>query len=420
MRINPRALGLFVVLTSAASAVAAQMQSAWALPNFSHRLDVSVTNPGSQPMNTLAALDIATARRVAPAFPGMLAIAVEEKNGVHFLPSQIDPGAGDAGQGAFIFAVQLSPHEREQVSIYYSQTIQEDLPWPKRVHAAHSYGHNHATAALESELIGYRSYGGFFFDVQAHRKGELGLFNSLIGFSLISRPPVVGQDVIHLGDTLGLGGLFLRANGKVFRPPFNTPDYMHQPAKSDEPQYRVLAAGPLRALIEAQLPHWKIGNDEVALRAVYELREGDEVVHCRFWIIPLRLSQSYDVGAGILDLPQMRLAEQNGRLALEGIQEAAVGRIALGLAYSPADAHPGGAVATSDGDNQVIVFNRRFEQGHAFSGEYSFVAAWQGSGWSDPLGHALNALKNASADPTVKLLDDQETPEPGRLLSEPE
>ena len=52
------------------------------------------------------------------------------------------------------------------------------------------------------------------------------------------------MDVIHLGDTLGLGGLFLRAGDEVFRPPLNMPDYAHKPSPPEVPQYRVIADGP--------------------------------------------------------------------------------------------------------------------------------------------------------------------------------
>lgn len=420
MRIKVGVASALFVFAIGVSVAAAQTTSAWALPNFSDRLDVSVVNPGAQPMDALATVDIGQARRIAPEFPGTLAIVVEDEGGTQFLPSQTDAGTGNKSQGAFVFAVRLAPHERKKVSIYYSQTLRETLPWAKQVHAAHSYGYNHATAAIESELIGYRTYGGFFFDVQAHRKGEVGLFNSLIGFSRISAPPVAGQDVLHIGDTLGLGGLFLRAGGKVYRPPMNTPDYAHQTPKPGEPTYRVLATGPLRALVEARLPHWQIGNDEVALRAVYEIRESDEEVRCRFWIEPLRLSRSYDVGAGIRDLPQMRVGNGSGVMALDGVQESSVGRIALGLAYSPAEARRAGVLATPDGSNPIVMFHAKLDPGHTMSGGYAFAAAWQGSGWSDPLAHVRQVLRGEENDPIVQLVAHETTPQPGRLRSEPQ
>lgn len=417
-----------IVLLASVVACSAQVKSGagshagagWKLPNFSDCLKVSVSNPTAQPIDALATVDIDAVRKVAPGFPGTLAIVVEEKNGTRFLPSQVDAGTSSSGDGAFVFAVKLTPHEQQQLSIYYSETLKETLPWPKHVHATHLYGYNRATAAIESDLIGYRTYGGFFLDVQAHRKGELGLFNSLIGYSRISTPPVVGEDVIHLGDTLGLGGIFLRAGGQVFRPPFNTPDYVHRPAKSDEPSYRILATGPLRALVEARFPHWKIVNDEVALRAVYEMREGQEAVRCHFWIEPLHVSRSYEVGAGIRDLPLMRKADEPGLVALSGVQDPQVGSIALGLAYAQHQVHRAGELATSDDKNQIVLFDGGLHAGDAMSGEYAVAAAWQGSGWSDPLTHLRRRLPQEIVDPAVQIEAHERNPQPRELESEPQ
>jgi hypothetical protein len=332
----------------------------------------------------------------------------------------VDAGTEKSGDGAFVFAVSLAPHQKEQLSIYYSQSLRETLPWPKRVHASHSYGYNHATAAIESELIGYRTYGGFFLDVQAHRKGEIGLFNELIGLSRISAPPVVGEDVIHLGDTLGLGGIFLRANGQIFRPPFNTPDYAHRTANPDEPEYRIIATGPLRALVEARVDRWRIGKDEIALRAVYEMREGEEIVRCHFWVEPLRISHTYQVGTGVRNLPEMRRSDERGLITLEGVQEPRVGTMALGLAYSPSQAQSAGELATPDDRNEIVLFDRILREGDMVSGEYSAAAAWQGSGWSDPLSHLQLILRQETVDPVTQVGDHEQNPKPSDIEAEPQ
>lgn len=413
-------LGSVVACCAQAQPHGALAATQWALPNFSDALEVSVSNPAAQPINGLATIDIDAARKVAPGFPGTLALVVENRQGTRFLPSQVDAGTSGSAHGAFVFAVKLAPHEREQLSIYYSETLRELLPWPKRAHATHSFGYNQATAALESELIGYRTYGGFLLDVQAHRKDEIGLYNSLIGFSRISAPSALGQDVLHVGDTLGLGGIFLRSGGEVFRPPFNTPDYAHRPVKPEEPAYRVLSAGPLRAIVEAQISHWKIGNDEVALRAVYEMRQDEENVRCHVWIDPLHVSRNYVVGAGIRNLPQMRKIDEQGLVALEGIQSPETGTIALGLAYSPQLAQRAGELPTADDESQIVLFDGSLRAGTSVTGQYAAAAAWQGSGWSDPLSHLEHILREEMADPVLQLGSHQRNPQPHELESEPQ
>ena len=94
----------------------------------------------------------------------------------------------------------------------------------------------------------------------------------------------------------------------------------------------------------------------------------------------------------------MRLAEQNGRLALEGIQEAAVGRIALGLAYSPGTRtpavqwpHPTGIIRSSC---SIADSSRGTPLARVF-----LCCRMARERVDNPLGHALNALKNARPIP---------------------
>jgi hypothetical protein len=415
---SARILALAVLVLCGGPAIA-QSTVFWALPNFSDRVEVRVANPGNTPLHTLAVLDIAKARSIAPGFPGTVAIVAEQTGRTRYLPSQVDAGSNGESAGAFVFPVNLAPHQQQELEIYYSPTLHEDLPWPKLVHATHSYGYNRATAAIESDLIGYRTYGGFFFDVQAREKNECGLFNSLIGYTSISSPPVEGQDVIHLGDTLGLGGIFLRSGDAVYRPPLNTPDYLHRAPKQEEPTYRILKRGPLRALVEADLPRWTIGSDAVAVHAIYEMRAGEEVIRCHVWITPLRLSRSYRVGAGFRDLPQMHSVDQPGVMAIDGVQEKSVGRIALGAAYNTAISHRAGELTTPDARNEIIMFNRPLTAGHTVEEEYAVAAAWQGSGWAAPVQHVAQVLREVKIHPEVALVLHQQTPHPERLKSEP-
>lgn len=401
-------------------AVFAQQSAFWALPNFSDRLEVRVENTSSEAMHSLAVMDIAKARTVARGFPGTLAIVADQNGRTRYLPSQVDVGDDGESSGAFVFPVDLAPHEERTLEIYYSNTLHEKLPWPKRVHATHSYGYNHATAALESELIGYRTYGGFYLDVQAHEKGQIGLFNSLIGFTSISSPAVEGEDVLHVGDTLGLGGIFLRSGNIVYRPPVNTPDYAHRPAKPDEPAFRVLAQGPLRAVIEEDLPHWKIGADQVALRADYEMREGEETVRCHVWVTPLHLTHSYEVGAGIRELPQMHTKEGASAFALDGVQDPAIGRIGLGLGFDTRSARRAEKLTTPEGDNQIVLSHDTLRSGHPVLLSYRVAAAWQGSGWPSPVDHVIESLEEGTAKPVVMLKQHESTPHPERLTSEPQ
>ncbi|MGH9407113.1 MAG: DUF4861 family protein [Terriglobia bacterium] len=397
----------------------------WALPNFAQRLNLEVSNPSQAVIHTLVTLPVAATARFAPGFPGMLAITVVVNPAgstypVTIVPSQADDLDGDGQPDEFEFPITLAAGERRQVEIYYSTTLSRRIVYPQRVHASHAYGYNRQTATLESEIIGYRTYGGFLLDVQARSAGRPGLYNDLVGFLAAHKNFAAGKDAFHVGDTLGLGGLFLRADGKIYRPPFNTPDYAHRPSRVDVPHYRVVADGPIRAIIEARLARWRIGTDQVALRALYSIDAGDGFVRCRFHLLPLNVASghAYEVGAGIRDLPAEKLNNGRGRLELVGQQNAALGPLGLALYYDPTQAAPGAAIRTPEGQNQIVIFKQRLQPGEAVEGSYTVAAAWSRSGLGD-LAQFL-AAEQAQARARVESTGErlEHTPQPDRIDGE--
>jgi hypothetical protein len=387
----------------------------WALLNFAQRLVVEVSNASANAVETLAVVPVADAAPIAPRFPGSLAIAVA--NGVA-IPSQADDLDGDGNPDEFVFPVKLAAGETRMVHIYYSTTLSDSIPWPKRVHASHAYGYNHATVALESEAIGYRTYGGFFLDIQSRRDGHPGLNNSLVGYFGAGAAATIGRDVIHLGDTLGLGGLFLRAGSEVFRPPVNTPDYAHKPENPQAPHYRVIADGPVRAVVESRIDGWKVGADLVDIRALYSIAAGSGNVECRYSIAPVRVSREYEAGAGIRQLPQMKTSHAAGRLSLSGVQAANIGPIGLALYYDPASAVPAAVLATGKDANEVVVFNEKLRPGVAVSGRYWVAGAWSGSGAGDLLRYLAAEEGRARATVKIGALRFTKTPKPERVEGE--
>lgn len=430
-----------------ATASAAPSPSPWVLSNFADRLELTVVNESDTPVDTLAVVPVAEASRTALRFPGTLAIVVapgapgspgSSGSQPAFLPSQVDDLDGNGTPDELVFPIALGARESRQIHVYYSGTLRDELPWPKRVHASHAFGYNRATVALESETIGYRTYGGFFLDVQGRAEGHPGLYNSLLGYVGSRQASFAGRDVIHLGDTLGLGGLFLRrnnakgaantaANGAtddanaatVVRPPLNVPDYAHKPSPPDVPLYRVVASGPLRAIVEARMDRWRVSESEtVSLRATWSIAAGAAHVECRFQIVPLRIAQEYEIGAGVRHLPAMTRDEASGRLALAGTETAAIGPLGLALYYDPASAATAPALVTTEASNDIVVFRDRLTPGRAVEGRYWLAAAWSGSGVGDLLPHLRRAEQKARAHVRVADLQHARTPKPDLIEGE--
>ncbi len=245
--------GIGLVFLTIAHGLAGQSSASnggdWLLPNLALRVSLEVSNPGETGVHALATLPVSRVRSVAPDFPGRLAIAVILNPPGSPAPgavvaSQSDDLDGDGTADQFEFPVVMAPGERRRVDIYYSTTLDDTITWPKRVHAKHGYGYNREVAAFESELIGYRTYGGFFLDVMARLAGRPGLNNDAAGYVPLDRDLGTGRDVFHIGDSLGLGGIFLRRSGKLYQPPMNVPTYAHKPSPDMVPHYRVISQGP--------------------------------------------------------------------------------------------------------------------------------------------------------------------------------
>jgi hypothetical protein len=394
---------LFLISASVLAAATTATGNDWLLPNFAYRLSVDVSNSGRTPVQALATVPVAKARVVAPDFPGRIAFVMildgaGSAQPVTIVASQADDLDGDGTPDQFEFPVSLPAGEHRRVDIYYSTTLNDSISWPKQVQAKHSYGYNRQVATLESELIGYRTYGGFFLDVQAREAGNRGLYNDLAAYV----PPRLnfqkGRDVLHIGDTLGLGGIFLRREHRVYQPPMNVPDYAHKLSPEMVPHYRVIARGPLRAIIETTLERWTIDDDVVNLKAQYSIDAGETFVRCRFEAIPIRVqpSHEYEVGIGIRDLPNESLLPAPGRLIVTGQQNQRDGKIGLALYFDKKQFTSIAPIRTSESSNQAVVSNVQLKPGQAVSGEYTAAAAWSGSGIEDP-GASLAGLTTAAA-----------------------
>jgi hypothetical protein len=394
-----RHLALWFAAAGWLAAQAAPPPGDWILPNFAHRLRVRVSGPAGRPVRGLATVPVTPAQALAPGFPGTLAIAVLESEAgtaPSILPSQVDDLDGDGAPDQVEFPLSLNPGEQRLVSIYYSTTLRDSISYPQQVQAKHNYGYNFQTATLESELIGYRTYGAFFLDVQARVAGHPGLHNDLVGYLSIRRDFDLGRDIFHAGETLGLGGLFLRREGRIYQPPFNVPDYAHRPQPPLVPHYRVVAQGPLRAIVEATLDRWEIDGDLFRLDARYSIDAGEAFVRCRVAAVPLRIAagRRYDFGIGVRDLPGQTLANGRGRAIVVGEQEARNGPFGLAVYFDPADFDSAPPVHTREADNQVAVSRRPLAAGQALQLEYAAAAAWSRSGISDLATYLIN-LKNA-------------------------
>jgi pectinesterase len=239
-------------------------------------------------------------------------------------------------------------------------------------------------------------YGGFFLDVHGRKAGRPGLWNDAAAYVPIKRDLGTGRDVFHIGSTLGLGGVFLRRDGNVYQPPANVPTYAHKPSPEMVPHYRVLAQGPLRAVVEATLDNWELDGDVIRLRARYSIDQGESFVRCHVEAVPVKVAagREYELGFGIRDLPAGSVSSTPGQLIVTGQQNPRDGKIGL-AAYFKANGYSSvAAVRTSDGSNRALIHKEKLRPGQTVELDYAAAGAWSGSGIEN-IADALSQLQSA-------------------------
>jgi hypothetical protein len=142
-------------------------------------------------------------------------------------------------------------------------------------------------------------------------------------------------------------------------------------------------------------------------------------VTCSFEILPLHVTRTYEVGAGVLHLPKGHASATAGRIIVTGEQSPAIGPLGLAAAYSTTDASPAGVLKTGEGSSESFVFHQHLEPGVAVAGSYQLAAAWSGSGITALDPHLTEVLADsqhhAHLDESILSLN----PKPDQIEGEP-
>ena len=142
----------------------------------------------------------------------------------------------------------------------------------------------------------------------------------------------------------------------------NVPTYAHKASPEVVPHYRVVAQGPIRAIIEARLDDWNLDGDVVGLRALYTIDAGESHVRCHVEATPvkMRTGLEYEVGFGIRQIPAESVTASPGHVIVTGRQNQRDGAIGLGLYYDPQAFRTPTIVQTEDGGNHALVLRKSF------------------------------------------------------------
>ncbi len=269
---------------------------------------LDVVNDGDAPVDTLAVVSIAGRfanraavsrnardRRAASAQACALQGRIRVRAPPSFLPSQIDDldGNGTARRARASDGARPETSRGESTS-----TTPPRCATNCRGRSGFTRATRSATTARPPRSSPRRSAiaptAASFSTSRADAEGQTGLHNTLLGYVGSRQGTSAGRDVHSSGRYAGTRRPLPASAAPparpptrpvVVRPPLNVPDYAHKPSPPDVPVYRVIASGPLRAIVEARLDRWRISESEtVSVRATYTIAAGAAHVECRFQI----------------------------------------------------------------------------------------------------------------------------------------
>jgi hypothetical protein len=174
------------------------------------------------------------------------------------------------------------------------------------------YDEEHAVDGIgwESELTGYRVYLDERNAVDIQGKRIPGLYWNYIGASSVDyqADAVWGTDVLHVGPALGVGGFAFWSSDSVVKP-----------LTLEHRRARVIARGPVRAVVRVEYEGWKVGDDRLNVVSQFTIYAGERMTAHR---ITLSNGGSRTIATGIVKhkASKVRWDASEGMLVSEGPQ----------------------------------------------------------------------------------------------------
>lgn len=214
---------------------------------WSKRLAVQVVNPGDASYENIPiTVPVTEFQLDKMPFLEMGHFRVKDSITGKIQPYQVDDLNGDGtGADEIVFMCSLQPSESR---MFYIDFFKSFKAWPQQIR----YTDATSMPGWESELFGYRSYGHFVVDMFGKYKSNPGLrlktfYNEsnkqIYNYHVDSE---TGMDILHVGATIGLGGIGLYDGEKLALP------------SSGNLDCKVIASGPVRSIVKIS-KQWENG-----------------------------------------------------------------------------------------------------------------------------------------------------------------
>jgi len=329
---------------------------------------------------------------------GQTVVAVADTKGGHDWPRpfQLDDLDEDGEWDELFFQVNIGPEDRVSIRVGIGPKPDKPPQFPKRVDAIIDAQPGPRTVikpAWESELAGYCTYGCTQMDVLGKIQPRLVLdyYYGKEPHSQHHFTPEYGQDYLLTANTMGAHAIFVReADGRIARP-WTTNAYaiggkLERDAKYDS---KVLASGPLRALVRTRISNWVTDAGEYECAILYSIAalQRHTGVSLRFSKMPGD-GKALQIGAGMRrmyeDVHFRKYPEYMTALARDVLEGGIVDRYVARAILAPRrytmqaidiPDDPGLKLMPRNGPNYGLLFPKGMREVR-----YAFVTAWEKDG----------------------------------------
>lgn len=237
------------------------------LTTFSFGETVTMHNPTDQPyMEVPVIVDLPENFQADPGSDYLLM-------GNEIIPAQLDDLDLDGKKDALVTVCSLGSGETVE---YTLQKNSFNIVWPDRAHAG-MYLKGIEGPGWESDRLAFRLY----WD-QRNATDIFGKKKPALGLQQYARPDVNyhyetpwGMDILKVGSALGAGGFGIWLDGKV------------QKVTETERDYKVIADGPVRSIIDLYYKNWVAGSRKFDLLARISMIAGQKYCTIELWLAPL-------------------------------------------------------------------------------------------------------------------------------------
>ncbi len=228
-------------------------------------------------------------------------------------------GAADTSRPT---AARTDAADYKRIGGVLTSITDDDVPGSGRVRKAYRFD----GVGWESEIIAYRLYLDERNAIDLLGKRKPGLYWNYIGTSGVDYQQDAdwGTDVLHIGDALGVGGIG-----------FWVADSVQKPLVLDRQRTRIIARGPIRAVVRVDYEGWQVGSRKVNLTSLFTIYAGDRISEQQVTVSPVLRGLVLATGVVHHDSTETLWNPREGWLCTTGRQARFDDSLMFGISVDP-------------------------------------------------------------------------------------